>query len=180
MRNVTSRMPFGYKTSIVDRLLIYISGLRAMALSCFGKSLVSFYRSIFPSKDQSATVIVGSGIIGTSTAFWLKENCPQKRVIIVEARPDAFSRASHYNSGILSYHWLPKELQAFGKYTYDVYLRLFKSNRAFREYTGFRDHSVFEIRPGHGPSMANIPPWANIPEGYHVGLEPSDGQAGVM
>lgn len=46
-------------------------------------------------------VIIGAGIVGCTTALKIKENFPEKTVVVLEKNPGAFMETSLYNSGVI-------------------------------------------------------------------------------
>ena len=50
---------------------------------------------------ESNVVIIGAGIVGCATALKIKENFPEKTVIVLEKNPGPFMETSLYNSGVI-------------------------------------------------------------------------------
>ncbi|KAM7205602.1 hypothetical protein V8F33_000928 [Rhypophila sp. PSN 637] len=55
--------------------------------------------------DTTPTVILGAGIIGVSTAYYLSEHQDPSSIHIVESAPEMFSSASGYAGGFLARDW---------------------------------------------------------------------------
>ncbi|KAB8338981.1 hypothetical protein FH972_021920 [Carpinus fangiana] len=74
----------------------------------------------------SNTVILGAGIIGTSTAYYLSQspNTPAKSIHIVETTPQLFSSASGYAGGFLARDWFGPALAELGALSFDLHHEL--------------------------------------------------------
>lgn len=72
-----------------------------------------------------STVIIGSGIIGTSTAYFLsQESIPQASIHLVEANSELFASASGYAAGFLARDWFSPSLASLGALSYDLHKQL--------------------------------------------------------
>lgn len=72
-----------------------------------------------------STVIIGSGIIGTSTAYFLsQESVPQANIHLVEANSELFASASGYAAGFLARDWFSPSLASLGALSYDLHKQL--------------------------------------------------------
>ena len=71
-----------------------------------------------------ATIIIGAGIIGTSTAYYLSLENPKHPIHLVEASPQLFASASGYAAGFLARDWFPPPLSALGELSFDLHRRL--------------------------------------------------------
>lgn len=85
---------------------------------------------------MSATVIVGTGIIGVSTAYYLAEHQPPSSIHLVEPSPELFSSASGYAGGFLAKDWFRPPLASLGSLSYDLHRRLAEANNG-REKWGY-------------------------------------------
>ena len=89
-----------------------------------------------------ATVIVGTGIIGTSIAYYLSESSPNPSSIhIVESAPRLFASASGFAGGFLARDWFSAAVASLGELSFDLHRQLAKG------YQG-------EKRWGYSPSTA--------------------------
>lgn len=76
-----------------------------------------------------STVIIGSGIIGTSTAYFLSQELePQANIHLVEANPELFASASGYAAGFLAGDWFPSSLSSLGALSFDLHKQLAEEN----------------------------------------------------
>jgi glycine/D-amino acid oxidase-like deaminating enzyme len=74
---------------------------------------------------SSPTVILGAGIIGLSTAYYLSQHQEDPTTIhLVEPSPELFSSASGYAGGFLARDWFGPSLAALGALSFDEHRRL--------------------------------------------------------
>ena len=74
-----------------------------------------------------ATVIIGAGIIGTSTAYYLSQTS-KNPIHLVEASPQLFSSASGYAAGFLARDWFSPSLSELGELSFDLHKQLAEEN----------------------------------------------------
>jgi glycine/D-amino acid oxidase-like deaminating enzyme len=70
------------------------------------------------------TVILGTGIIGVSTAYYLSLSQSPSSVHLVEASPKLFASASGYAAGFLAANWFSSDVAALGKLSFAEHKRL--------------------------------------------------------
>ena len=76
-----------------------------------------------------STVIVGAGIIGTSTAYYLSQSKTYKGEIhLLEASPELFASASGYAAGFLARDWFSPRLAKLGALSFDLHKQLAEEN----------------------------------------------------
>ena len=74
-----------------------------------------------------ATVIIGAGIIGTSTAYYLSQppsTTDPASIHIVESSPELFASASGYAAGFLARDWFTPSLSSLGALSFDLHKQL--------------------------------------------------------
>lgn len=74
-----------------------------------------------------ATVIIGAGIIGTSTAYYLSQApsvTPPTSIHLVESSPRLFASASGYAAGFLARDWFSPSVSALGALSFDLHKQL--------------------------------------------------------
>ena len=73
-----------------------------------------------------STVIIGAGIIGVSTAYYLSESDPSNadQIHLVEASPDLFTSASGFAGGFLAEDWFSPSLSNLGKLSFRLHKEL--------------------------------------------------------
>lgn len=74
-----------------------------------------------------STVIIGAGIIGTSTAYYLSQ--PPSRtsptsIHLVESSPRLFASASGYAAGFLARDWFGPSVASLGALSFDLHKQL--------------------------------------------------------
>jgi glycine/D-amino acid oxidase-like deaminating enzyme len=77
---------------------------------------------------MSATVILGAGIIGVSTAYYLSEHQPPATIHLVEPAPELFSSASGYAGGFLAKDWYGPSVSSLGAISFNEHRRLAKDH----------------------------------------------------
>ncbi len=76
-----------------------------------------------------ATVIIGAGIIGTATAYYLSESSTSPSDIhLIESSPQLFASASGYAAGFLARDWFPPSLSSLGALSFDLHKQLAEAN----------------------------------------------------
>lgn len=74
-----------------------------------------------------ATVVIGAGIIGTSTAYYLSQTS-KDAIHLVEASPQLFASASGYAAGFLARDWFSPPLSRLGELSFDLHRQLAEEN----------------------------------------------------
>jgi len=85
------------------------------------------------------TVIIGAGIIGLSTAYYLSQDplCSDpSNIHLVDSSPELFAAASGNAAGFLSKDWFHPDLCPLGQLSFDLH-REFASRHGGRERWGF-------------------------------------------
>lgn len=85
---------------------------------------------------MSTTVIIGAGIIGVSTAYYLAEHQPGSTIHLVEAAPELFSSASGYAGGFLAKDWFSPAVASLGALSFEQH-RLLAEQHGGREKWGY-------------------------------------------
>lgn len=88
------------------------------------------------------TVIVGAGIIGVSTAYYLSQSNNAEEIHLLEASPQLFASASGNAAGFIARDWFTSSLAALGELSFDLHKQL------AAEYDGCR-------RWGYSPSSGS-------------------------
>lgn len=84
-----------------------------------------------------STVIIGCGIIGVSTAYFLsKENKTSASIHLIEASPELFVSASGYAAGFLARDWFSPSVASLGALSFDLHKQLAEENNG-RENWGY-------------------------------------------
>lgn len=70
------------------------------------------------------TVILGGGIIGSATAYYLSETHPPGDIHIIESSTELFSSASGYAAGFLAKDWFSPDVASLGELSFGLHERL--------------------------------------------------------
>jgi glycine/D-amino acid oxidase-like deaminating enzyme len=81
---------------------------------------------IFLLNPMASTVIVGSGIIGIATAYYLSEHQPGSSIHLVDSSAELFASASGYAGGFLARNWFHADLASLGALSFDEHEKLAK------------------------------------------------------
>lgn len=74
-----------------------------------------------------ATDIIGAGIIGTSTAYYLSQTS-KDAIHLVEASPQLFASASGFAAGFLARDWFSPPLSKLGELSFDLHKQVAEEN----------------------------------------------------
>ena len=80
------------------------------------------------------TVIIGGGIIGFSTAYYLSSSKNADDIHIVEASPELFASASGYAAGFLARDWFTSSLASLGELSFDLHKQLAEENNGYEKW----------------------------------------------
>lgn len=80
-----------------------------------------------------ATVIIGAGIIGTSTAYYLSKKS-SNRIYLIESSPELFASASGYAAGFLARDWFSRPLSKLGALSFDLHKQLADEHGGFERW----------------------------------------------
>ncbi|KAF5027807.1 hypothetical protein F66182_77 [Fusarium sp. NRRL 66182] len=75
---------------------------------------------------MSSTVIIGSGIIGIATAYYLSEHQPGSAIHLVDSSDTLFASASGYAGGFVARDWFQADLASLGALSFDEHEKLAK------------------------------------------------------
>ncbi|KAG4221452.1 hypothetical protein PC116_g30072, partial [Phytophthora cactorum] len=73
---------------------------------------------------MATTVILGAGIIGTSTAYYLSKHQPASSIHLVEPSPELFASASGFAGGFLAKDWFSPASAELGALSFEEHRRL--------------------------------------------------------
>lgn len=91
---------------------------------------------------SSHTVILGAGIIGVSTAYYLSQHEDPANIHLVEPSPELFSSASGYAGGFLAKDWFAPSLASLGALSFEEHRRLAQEHGG-REKWGYSAATCF-------------------------------------
>lgn len=99
----------------------------------------SFYSIKIPQAPRNimATVIIGAGIIGSSTAYYLSESSsttPPSSIHLIESCPELFASASGYAAGFLARDWFAGSVAPLGALSFDLHKQLAEENNGWEKW----------------------------------------------
>ncbi|KAL8707666.1 MAG: hypothetical protein Q9220_007328 [cf. Caloplaca sp. 1 TL-2023] len=81
------------------------------------------------------TVIIGAGIIGVSTAYFLSQLKTRPTDIhLIESSPDLFASASGYAAGFLARDWFSHASASLGKLSFDLHRKIAQEHNGFEKW----------------------------------------------
>lgn len=95
-----------------------------------------------------STVIIGGGIIGVSTAYYLSDpkiNPQPKEIHIVDSSAELFASASGYAAGFLAKDWFVPELASLGELSFKLHRELARENRGSERW-GYMDSTAVSLQ----------------------------------
>lgn len=104
---------------------------------------------------MATTVILGSGIIGLSTAYYLADHQPGSTIHLVDSSPELFASASGYAGGfVASGGWFGRASASLGQLSFDEH-RALAERHGGRERWGYSRTVTVSYDP-RGPSPAPL------------------------
>ena len=94
-----------------------------------------------------ATVIVGAGIIGSATAFYLSQppsNLEPSSIHLVEASPKLFDSASGYAAGFLAKNWFSPASARLGVLSFDLHRQLANAHGGHEKW-GYSSSTAYSL-----------------------------------
>jgi glycine/D-amino acid oxidase-like deaminating enzyme len=92
------------------------------------------------------TVILGSGVIGLSTAYYLLQHQPSDTIHLVDPAQELFSSASGYAGGFLAKDWFRPELVPLAELSFEEHRKLAKEANG-RERWGYAKSVTVSYEP---------------------------------
>ncbi|KAI0119701.1 FAD dependent oxidoreductase [Daldinia grandis] len=145
---------------------------------------------------MATTVILGAGIIGTSTAYYLSKHQPASSIHLVEPSPELFASASGYAGGFLAKDWFSPASAALGALSFEEHRKLAEKEGGAQKWGYARSTSIslspatrskkridLWVRDGASraeaasasPSAGVAPPWLRKGEGDAVEVISEEG-----
>lgn len=94
------------------------------------------------------TTILGAGIIGLSTAYYLAQHQPPSTIHIVEPSPELFASASGFAGGFLARDWFGAASASLGALSFDEHKRLAAAHDGARRW-GYQKTTSLSYDAGH-------------------------------
>ncbi len=135
------------------------------------------------SSGRSPVVIVGGGIIGLSTAYYLSQARKSGRSItIVDSAARLFAGASGKANGILGDYGFEREAEPLGKLSWELHQQLASVHRGQAVWS-YRDVMIYDMRhaaPDGSALLAPLPAWFKDLERHASTLLPDHEHAARM
>lgn len=99
------------------------------------------------SSDTHSVVILGAGIIGLSTAYYLSELSPNTSIHLVDTSPTLFASASGKAAGFLARDWFSPALSSLGALSFDLHKSLADAHDGANQwaYSGSTGLSIADV-----------------------------------
>lgn len=104
---------------------------------------------------MDSTFILGSGIIGIATAYYLSDHQPPSSIHVVEPCPELFASASGFAGGFLAKDWFAPESASLGELSFEQHRKLADENDG-RARWGYSASSSFSHTPKTGTTGAKL------------------------
>ena len=152
---------------------------------------------------MSSTVILGSGIVGLSTAYYLSEHQPPSTIHLVDPAPELFSSASGYAGGFLAKDWFASQLVPLGELSFALHKQLAakhggrekwlyspttsvshsqgnvgteqKRGDDWLRHSTSRAQAAPDEAPGEGQQTGRAPAWLRRTSGDHIEMISAEG-----
>ena len=91
-----------------------------------------------------STVILGGGIIGLSTAYYLSLSQPAAKIHIIDSSPTLFTSASGYAGGFVALDWFSHSVASLGALSFRLHRELAENHGGQRRwgYAGSQAYSL--------------------------------------
>lgn len=99
----------------------------------------------------TTTTILGAGIIGLSTAYYLAQHQPPSTIHLVDPSPDLFASASAFAGGFLARDWFGPAAASLGALGFDEHRRLAAAHDGARRWGYQGTTSLSYDAGGRGP-----------------------------
>lgn len=117
---------------------------------------------------MASTVILGSGIIGLSTAYYLAKHQPGSTIHLVDSSPELFASASGYAGGFLAKGWHLGN--GLGPLSFSEHAKLAEEEGGLEKW-GYKTVVSVDYRPGL--------PETDVQKGEHI-LFPGGSRTSVL
>ncbi|KAI1092930.1 FAD dependent oxidoreductase [Rostrohypoxylon terebratum] len=104
---------------------------------------------------MATTVILGAGIIGTSTAYYLSKHQPGSSIHLVEPSPELFASASGFAGGFLAKDWFSPASAALGALSFAEHRKLAEKEDG-RSKWGYASSTSVSLTPKTGEKRVDV------------------------
>ncbi|KAL1875702.1 hypothetical protein VTK73DRAFT_9957 [Phialemonium thermophilum] len=98
---------------------------------------------------MTSTVILGAGIIGVSTAYYLSDHQPPSSIHLVDPSPELFASASGFAGGFVAKDWYAPDVSELGALSFEEHRRLAEA-KGGREKWGYSPSTSISYAPPSG------------------------------
>lgn len=91
---------------------------------------------------MTSTVILGAGIMGVSTAYYLSKHQPPSSIHLVEASPELFASASGYAAGFVAKDWFSPAAAELGALSFEEHRKLAEKENGAERWGYARSTSI--------------------------------------
>lgn len=118
---------------------------------------------------MASTVILGSGIIGLSTAYYLSKHQPGSSIHLVDPSPTLFASASGFAGGFLAQEgWFQSAAASLGALSFREHARLAEKHGGGDKWGYARSVTLEYNHVGGGMSKDVAPEWLRRADGDSV------------
>ncbi|KAK8851604.1 FAD dependent oxidoreductase superfamily [Apiospora arundinis] len=107
---------------------------------------------------MSTTIILGAGIIGTSTAYYLAKHQPPSSVHLVEVSSELFASASGYAGGFLAKDWFSPASASLGALSFEEHRKLAEKDNGVEKW-GYAQSTSISLSPPTNSSKEKVDVW---------------------
>ncbi|KAI2472302.1 nucleotide-binding domain-containing protein [Annulohypoxylon bovei var. microspora] len=108
---------------------------------------------------MTTTVILGAGIIGTSTAYYLSKHQPASSIHLVEPSPELFASASGFAGGFLAKDWFSPASAELGALSFEEHRRLAEKEDGRRKW-GYATSTSVSLSPPTDKKRVDV--WCRV------------------
>ena len=101
------------------------------------------------------TVILGSGIVGVSIAYYLADHQPPDTIHLVDPAAELFLSGSGFAGGFLAKDWFSEPVAALGALSFDEHRKLAEEEGG-REKWGYAASVAFRYSRGGGENKGKV------------------------
>jgi glycine/D-amino acid oxidase-like deaminating enzyme len=99
---------------------------------------------------MTSTVILGSGIIGLSAAYYLSQHQPGSTIHLVDSSPELFASASGFAGGFVARDWFQGSVASLGALSFREHERVASEEGGYEKW-GYAKTTTVSYQPGVRP-----------------------------
>lgn len=98
---------------------------------------------------MAGTVILGSGIIGVSAAYYLSKHQPGSTIHLVDSSPRLFASASGYAGGFIAKDWFHDSVSSLGELSFNEHQKIAEAHQGKENWGYSKSVSISYEHPHH-------------------------------